>query len=396
MKNLNDFTGLLHHLNRIGIALSSEKDLNRLLDLILREARSFVQADAGSLFLKQGEGLIFIAAQNETLDSGERDKKVQANYLGSFLPLSKESIAGYVAVTGEVLNILDAYHLPPEVSYRFFRTFDEENHYRTFSILAVPLRIPEGEIIGVLQLINALNEKKEPISFHESFEELVCSLASQAAVAIRNAMLLEEIQQAHLDTIFRLSKAAEYRDEDTEVHLRRVTGYTMVISGKLGLSSEEIGLLKYAAPMHDIGKLGVPDSVLLKPGKLTPEEFEQMKRHTLIGAKILEGSDQKLFQVAKEITLSHHEKFNGTGYPYGLKGEEIPFYGRIVALPDVFDALTSKRVYKPAFPVEQAVEMIREESGKHFDPVVVKAFLDSLEEIQQVKNREDQSSVTII
>jgi HD-GYP domain-containing protein (c-di-GMP phosphodiesterase class II) len=386
MISSKDSSELLHHLNRIGIALSCEKDLDRLLDLILREARIFARADAGSLFLKQGGGLIFIAAQNETLDSRGGEQK--SDYYGSSVKLNNESIAGHVAVTGKVLNIPDAYHLPSEVPYRFLKKFDEENHYRTCSVLAVPMNIPNGEVIGVLQLINAMNEQKETVPFPEMFEELMLSLASQAAVAIRNAMLLEEIKQAHLDTIFRLSKAAEYRDEDTEAHLRRVTGYTIVVAKKLGLQTKEIDFLRYAAPMHDIGKLGVPDAVLLKPGKLTPEEFELMKKHTLIGAKILEGSDQKLFQIAKEIAISHHEKFNGTGYPYGLKGEAIPFYGRIVALPDVFDALTSKRVYKPAFSVAQAVDMIREESGKHFDPVVVKAFIDSLDEIVQVKEKE--------
>jgi putative two-component system response regulator len=382
--HLVDLHEQLRRLNRIGIALSSEQNLSKLLNLILQEARNFTSADAGSLYIRKGDGLVFITAQNDTLSKRNSQTMPEKDYTGLVIPLSQESIAGFVASTGQTLNIPDVYHLPQEAEYKFFRKFDEENQYRTQSVLAVPLKDPEGEIIGVLQLINALNEKNEVVPFDERIEDLVHSLASQAAVAIKNAQLLEELKQAHLDTILRLSRAAEYRDEDTDAHLRRVSSYAVVVAKKLKLPEEDIELLKYASPMHDIGKLGVPDAVLLKPGKLTEEEFAEMKKHTIIGAKILDGSDLKLFKIAKEIALSHHEKFDGSGYPYGLKGEEIPLMGRIVALPDVFDALTSKRVYKPAYSVEKTLEIIKSERGKHFDPMVVDAFLDSLDAILEI------------
>lgn len=390
--DLNSFQEQFRRLNKIGIALSSERDLNKLLDLILREARSFTSADAGSLYIREADGLVFIAAQNDTLTKRRGDVETRNEYIGLTIPISKESIAGYVAATGEILNIPDAYNLPANVEYKFNPKFDRENDYRTKSILAVPLHDPEGEVIGVLQLINSIGPGGEAAPFSRPLEELVLSLASQAGVSVKNAQLMEELKRAHLDTILRLSTAAEYRDEDTDAHLRRVSSYSVIIAERIGLPAEDIELLRYASPMHDIGKLGIPDAILLKPGKLTDEEYAEMKKHTLIGAKILDGSDLKLFKMAKEIAISHHEKFNGSGYPYGLKGEEIPLMGRIVALPDVFDALTSKRVYKPAFSIEKTMGIINEESGKHFDPSVVKAFTDSLDDIVAIYQREQEDA----
>jgi putative two-component system response regulator len=137
--------------------------------------------------------------------------------------------------------------------------------------------------------------------------------------------------------------------------------------------------------MHDIGKLGVPDSILMKPGKLTPQEFKEMQNHTVFGAKILENAKADLLRVSEQIALTHHEKWDGSGYPRGLKGEAIPLSGRIVALADVFDALTSKRCYKPAFPLEQSLDIIKEGSGRHFDPKIVQAFLNNIEKFLAVK-----------
>ena len=153
----------------------------------------------------------------------------------------------------------------------------------------------------------------------------------------------------------------------------------------MGLPQSQVELIREAAPLHDIGKIGVPDRILLKPGKLTDAEFDHMKKHTEIGARILAGSDVPLLQMSERIALCHHEKWDGTGYPRGLHAEEIPIEGRIVALADVFDALTSKRCYKPAFTVEKALEIIREGQGKHFDPRCVEAFLSALGEVLEIK-----------
>lgn len=378
----------LMRLNRIGIALSSEQNLTTLLDLILHETRDFTNADAGSLYIREGNRLIFMVAQNDTLSKRAQVSSGSETYKGELLLISRESLAGYVAATGNILNIEDAYHLPPDKEYHFNKEFDQENNYRTKSMLLIPLKDPRGEIVGVLQLINFLNDKGETISFNQEHEPLILSLASQAAVSIKNARLADELKKAYLDVIFRLSLAAEYRDDNTASHLHRMSKYSALIAKKLGMTEEEIELIKHASPMHDIGKIGISDSILLKPGKLTQEEFLEMKKHPIIGAKILANGETPLLKASEVIALTHHEKYDGTGYPYQLKGEEIPILGRVVTLADVFDALTTRRCYKPAFPIDESLSIIRRESGKHFDPKIVYAFFFALDEILDVYKKE--------
>lgn len=378
----------LYRLNQIGIALSSQQNLKSLLEMILQEARSFTRAEAGSLFLVEGESLRFVLAQNEVLEKrNSRTRTSGSPFVGKTIPLSKKSLAGYVAITGRVLNILDAYEIDESAPYRFDKTFDIQNRYRTRSLLLAPLREPAGKTFGVLELINARNENNEIIPFPRSMEPLVASLSSQAAVAVRNAKLTEDLKKAYLDTIFRLAIAAEYRDDDTAEHLHRMSNYSAIIARNYGLDDHFVENILYASPMHDVGKLGIPDAILQKPGKLTPEEFEIMKSHTLIGAKILANSEAEVLQLAETVALTHHEKYDGTGYPRGLKGEEIPLVGRIVAIADVFDALTSKRYYKPAYPVEKALNIIEEGKGKHFDSTLVDAFFDSMDEILEIRKK---------
>jgi putative two-component system response regulator len=190
-----------------------------------------------------------------------------------------------------------------------------------------------------------------------------------------------ELREAYLDTIHRLVLAAEYRDEGTGGHIARMNRYFALIAEKRGLPAEEVQRLLYAAPMHDVGKIGIPDSILLKPGKLTHEEFEVMKSHTIIGANILANSKAKILQGAQQIAISHHERWNGKGYPQGLSGDKIPMAGRIVGLIDVFDALASRRPYREPYPVEMALDIIKKERGQHFDPTVVDIFLENIDEI---------------
>jgi len=195
----------------------------------------------------------------------------------------------------------------------------------------------------------------------------------------------QDLQEAYLDTIHRLVLAAEYKDEDTGDHIKRMSQYCALIAEKLGLSAKEVQNILYAAPMHDVGKIGIPDSILLKPGKLTDEEFEIVKTHSSIGGKILANSKSETLMVAEQIALSHHEKWNGRGYPQGLSGDNIPLAARIVGLADVFDALTSKRPYKKPFPVEVALDIIKKERGEHFDPDIVDVFLENIDEIVKIK-----------
>ncbi|WP_020681242.1 HD domain-containing phosphohydrolase [Marinobacterium rhizophilum] len=196
-----------------------------------------------------------------------------------------------------------------------------------------------------------------------------------------------ELRHTRLQVIERLGRAAEYRDNETGLHISRMSHYSRLIALRLGLSKTECDTILHASPMHDIGKIGIPDIVLLKPGKLTAEEFEVIKRHPEIGARLLDGDDSTLMVTARKIALTHHEKWDGTGYPQGLKGEEIPLAGRIVAVADVFDALTSVRPYKRAWSVEDAAALIRKDAGSHFDPQVVDAFMEALTEILSIKEQ---------
>ena len=196
----------------------------------------------------------------------------------------------------------------------------------------------------------------------------------------------EKLRSAYVDTINRLVIASEYKDEDTGDHIIRMSQYCELMAQKTGLSDEDIKNVRYASPMHDIGKIGIPDSILLKPGKLTSQEFDIIKSHTTIGGKILIQSNAKVLQTAYDIALTHHEKWNGQGYPKGLKKNQIPLVGRIVGIADVFDALTSNRPYKDAYPVEVACEIIKKERENHFDPNIVDIFLDNIDDIIAIKN----------
>ena len=195
----------------------------------------------------------------------------------------------------------------------------------------------------------------------------------------------QELHNAHLDTLGRLVMAAEYKDEYTGEHIARVSGYSGFIAQELGLPEQDALDIRHAALMHDIGKIGIPEHILLKPGKLTDDEFAIIKTHPLIGAKILSNPQSNLLKYAHQVALSHHERFDGSGYPYGLSGEVIPLAARIVGLADTFDALISKRPYQAACPVEAAFDVLKKERGKHFDPVIVDVFLAHREKIIALK-----------
>jgi putative two-component system response regulator len=209
---------------------------------------------------------------------------------------------------------------------------------------------------------------------------------------------LERIKTASLDTIYRLSVASEYKDKDTGAHIKRMSRYSVAVARRMGLDENTIETILYSAPMHDLGKIGIPDQILMKPAILDPAEWKIMKMHTVIGAKILQGSDAEFIKSGESIALSHHEKWDGSGYPNGVKGQEIPIAGRIVAIADVFDALTSKRPYKEPFTIEKSLAIVKEGRGTHFDPDVVDAFFDIQEEILNIKkqyNEDNQKSIEL-
>ena len=196
----------------------------------------------------------------------------------------------------------------------------------------------------------------------------------------------EQLKQAHVDLVHRLGRAAEYKDTDTGEHIARMSQYSKLLALEFGMGEQQAELLRQAAPMHDVGKIGIPDAILLKPGRLTPDEFDHMKQHAAIGAQILANSSSALLQLAHKLAIEHHEKWDGSGYPNGLKGEQISVEGRIVAIADVFDALTSKRPYKEAWGVEEALEHMQAQAGKHFDPHLINLFVNKLDAIIAIKN----------
>lgn len=261
----------------------------------------------------------------------------------------------------------------------------------------------EGEYIPVLVLTADVTQEARKRALHEGANDYLTKPFDRTEVVLRIHNLLRtrfyhlqmqeqnhdleqrirvrtfELEQAKKEILQVLSRTAEFRDDETGQHTLRVGQLAGKLGAALGMTQQEVELLEMATPLHDIGKIGIPDGILLKPGRFTPEEFEQMKMHTKIGATILEGSLFPVLQLAKTIALTHHEKWNGTGYPCGLSGEEIPLPGRIVALADFFDALTHERPYKRAWTVDEALEEIKKQSGAHFDPRVVDAFLAIME-----------------
>lgn len=210
----------------------------------------------------------------------------------------------------------------------------------------------------------------------------------EAEVARRTEQLrqaFEKIKVASLDTICRLSRATEYRDEGTGAHIQRMSHYAAAVAGKMGLNSESVESILYATPMHDVGKMAIPDHILLKPGPLDLDEWQIMQQHTIVGAKIFWGSEAELIKLAEVIALNHHEKWDGSGYPNRLKGSDIPLAGRIAAIADIFDALTSKRPYREPLPLEESLHIIGHSRGSHFDPEVVDAFFAVEHQILAIK-----------
>jgi len=243
-------------------------------------------------------------------------------------------------------------------------------------------------------VIDFLTEPLERIEFLARARNMLAIRHSHLLLSDRAAMLAEEVKKAtseiysrERETIMRLARAAEFRDPDTGAHIQRMTNYSRLIAANLGWDEERQEMMLQAAPMHDVGKLGTPDDILLKPARLTPEEFEIMKKHATIGWEILKDSSSPILQMAADIALSHHERFDGSGYPLGLSGEAISLAGRIVAVADVFDALTSERPYKKPWPIARALDYLEQGRGSHFDPRCVDAFTQDWEAVLAIRAR---------
>ncbi|MBI3597718.1 MAG: GAF domain-containing protein [Nitrospirae bacterium] len=344
--------------------LKTLKEISRLLNSTLDEkevkrrameaATRLMEAEVGSLLLID-DATHELYFEVELGKRGERVKEIRLK-IG-------EGIAGWVAKTGEPVIVADAQKDP-----RFNRKADEKSSFVTRNMICVPIKI-KGKIIGVLQAINKLGTQPFSKWDLEEFQ----SLADQVAIALENAHLYKEMKETFLGTAEALGDAIEAKDVYTAGHTRRVLSYSTMMGKHLGLRAAELESLKLTALLHDIGKIGVDDHILRKPGKLNESEKKKMEEHTVIGPRIVENIKQ-MHHVIPGIR-HHHEKYNGTGQPHGLKGDEIPLIARIIAVADCFDAMTTDRPYRKGLPIQTALEELRKLSGTQFDGKVVEAFL---------------------
>ena len=382
---------------------SSRRSARELLSGILSKGREITGAEAGSIFVVRKQGrrrwLEVASLQNDVIKLKPTD---------FVIPVNTASIAGYVAETGETLVIDDLYTIPDSKSYRFNPDFDRASGFRSRSMLCFPLTNPEGAVIGVVQLINRrLEGLIHPAPFTSGQTRLILPFNHVVGAAIERALMLEQIvaknvklrernrefkaQRARIEalqceteaafmlTINLLALAAEIHDKNTASHIARTNEYSFFIARKLGCSDAFCDEIHYSAQMHDVGKMSIDSALLKKAGVLAPEERTDMECHAEYGYRILSHSNR--LEMAAEIALAHHEKLDGTGYPNGVKGEQIPLAARITAIGDVYDALRSERPYKPGYSHERACAIMlngddRLDPKGHFDPGLLAMFAE--------------------
>jgi HD-GYP domain-containing protein (c-di-GMP phosphodiesterase class II) len=398
----------LTQLIELGNDLTRFKDLDVLLQRVLTLGREYVSADAGSIYVREGDLLKFSYTQNETLRKRLPEGK-KLIYSTFTVPITHRSLSGYVASTGEALNIPDVYEIDPGAPYCFDKQFDAAAGYRTRSVLTVPLTSARG-VIGVLQLINAQDAEGRTVPFPGEDEPLIMHLAANAAIALERAQMTRAL-------ILRMIRMAELRDpKETGAHVNRVAAYAVEIyetwANRRGLAHERIAqdkdVLRMAAMLHDVGKIAISDDILKKPGRLTDEEREVMKTHAWLGSRLFSDIYSEFDEAAALVALNHHERWDGRGYPghidietgaplpgfrqpdgsaLGKAGEEIHPFGRLVAIADVYDALSSRRAYKSAWDESDVLDTMREDSGSHFDPEMIEAFFAALDVLRTIAER---------
>lgn len=347
-------------IDKIDQAISGSLDLNEILDVFLKEVVSLLRVDAAAVLLLNSEtqDLEFVAG------NGFRTNALRFTRLRL-----GQSHAGSAASEGRMIYIADlnkqetGFRLSPEIGHEGFITY-----------YGVPL-ISKAEVVGVLEIFHRTH-----LAFDQDRLEFLPTLAGQAAIAIETAAMFvnlqrsnREVSRAYEKTLEGWGRALEYRDRETKGHGQRVVDWTMKIAEKMGIGDAERVHIRRGALLHDIGKMGIPDSILLKPGPLSDEEWVIMRQHPAYAYDMLQGIDY--LRPALDIPYSHHERWDGSGYPLGQKGTEIPLAARIFAVVDVYDALTSDRPYKDAWSISKTLEHIKDQAGKHFDPQVVDVFL---------------------
>ena len=379
---------------------------------VLRKSREITRAEAGSIFIlrhgQDGERILEAASlQNDVIRVEAADFTV---------PVNTASIAGYVAETGDTLVIDDLYRMSSDLPYSFNRSFDSASGYRSCSMMCFPLKNFDGAVIGVVQLINRRGTACiEALPFTAEEKALILPVKQVLGAAIERALMTERMvaanaqlrqrnselkiqreriamlqgdtEEAFRQTIHMLAVAAEIHDRDTARHIARTNDYSYFLAGKLGQPEAFCNEIRYSAQLHDVGKMSIDSGVLKKNGPLGPDERDEMNLHPGYGFQILKHSDR--LQMAAEIAHCHHEKWDGTGYPIGLAGEEIPLAARIVAMADIYDALRAERCYKPAFDHEKACGIILDGDERldpvgHFDPKLLAIFAEHHGELEAI------------
>lgn len=288
---------------------------------------------------------------------------------------AETGIAGHVFQTGD-------FYISNDVEHDCFhnKNISKSTGYITKSMITIPLRYSDGYCFGVFQVLNKLDGSKFDISgFSENDIEVCHTLSHYCEQALINSILEQQLNSSQNDLIFLLSGIVESRSKETANHVTRVSEICGTLAGLYGLKEDQIQIIKIASALHDVGKIGVPDGILNKPGKLTDEEMEVMKQHTSIGYNILKDIETKVMDVASHIAHEHHERYNGKGYPRGIAGDKISIYARIASIADVFDALACERCYKKPWPREKIVSLFKEEKGEQFDPILTELFLGNLD-----------------
>ena len=402
MSENNNNEDKLQRIIEIERELGEIQDVDVLLERILTETRKIVNADAGSIYVVEGDKLKIKYGQNDThlkeLAPGEK-----LPYTSFSFPINEKQICGYVALSGKPLNIKDCYKIPESKPYKFNKNTDLTTDYRTKSMYTIPLKMANGNLLGILQIINAKDEDGKIINFDDQAEMFIAHFATAAVQALQHAYLTANM-------VKRMLKMSEFRDpKETYPHIERVSSYSLEIYDRWAFNHNvpeaEIHRyrdnLKIAAKFHDVGKVGISDVILKKAfPRFTDEERNIMKGHTCIGAQLFEPPESELDTICQGIALHHHDRWDGgdSGYPGKIKlsdfdirdgqvpkteplsGEDIPLAARIVAVADVFDALSHKRCYKDSWSLEDSFKEIEKCSGSHFDPAVVEAFM-------QIKDR---------
>ena len=394
---------ILKEILKISEEIHNIADIDILLDKILLEVRHFTNAEGGSIFMVEDDKLRMSYTQNDLIFSN--NPATRYKYQNQEIPLDIRSIAGATVKQGNILEFKDVYKISEKCGCYFNGDFDKASGYRTKSMISVPLKSVRNRVIGVMQIINAKGDNGKVVSFNDQDELFISYFANDAATAIEKAKSTRAM-------VLRMLKMVEFRDpKETGGHVNRMGAYSVEIyqqwAQKRGFPDELIrrfkDKLRIASMLHDVGKVAISDQILKKPGKLEPHEFDTMKMHTIFGYRLFSQKESELDAMAAEIALTHHEKWDGTGYPgvmadYGIgdrvdAGNEvkregiIPITGRIAAVADVYDALISKRVYKDAWQEDRVLEYMKQSAGTHFDPEVVDAFFDIYDVIKAIRHQ---------